>query len=91
MAHFRPACAQYSILLVIVRERVAFFVRRAKNEQAAKAVIYIKVNNIRTAASAAAAPTVESKNKYHTHCRHQQYNELLTTSSSRSSSISYIS
>jgi hypothetical protein len=35
---------QYAILLVIVRERVAFFVKRAKNEQAAKAVIYIKVS-----------------------------------------------
>ena len=37
---------QYSILLVIVRERVAFFVRRAKNEQAVKAVVYIKAPGI---------------------------------------------
>jgi hypothetical protein len=43
-AHDTVRLVQYAILLVIVRERVAFFVKRAKNEQAAKAVIYIKVS-----------------------------------------------
>ncbi len=42
----RLCAMQYSILLVIIRERVAFFVRRAKDENAAKAIVYIKVSQL---------------------------------------------
>ncbi len=33
---------QYWLLVVLVRQRVAFFVARAKNEMALKAMYYIK-------------------------------------------------